>query len=169
MLPTYEEILLRVASVPGPPVAIEALWDGDSSGWFINLAAVTGGAGGYRTYHLASLQGGGDIRLFNGQVPPWPEARAARALGERLSRRLGIPFYFPSPEHPEGACPRWAERDRGSPCRRCGIPVLQGGGYARPGLCTLCYYCYLDVEQESRTGAVETHDESVARTRPAGH
>ena len=148
MLPTCDEILSRVAGLPGPPVAIEALWNGDSSGWFIDLAAVIQSAGGYRSYHLASLQEGGDIRLFDGQVPPWPEAHAARELGQELSRRLVIPFYFPSPEHPEEGCPGWADRDSGSPCRRCVIPLLQGGGYARPGL---CYYCYLDVERVSRT------------------
>jgi hypothetical protein len=148
MLPTLEELLSRIAGLPGPPVAIEALWDGDSYGWFINLAAVVQDAGGYRSHHLASLQDGGDIRLFNRQVPPWPEAQLAREVGEELSRRLEIPFYFPSPEHPEDDCPGWAERARGSPCRRCGIPLLQGGGYARPGL---CYYCFLEVEGESRT------------------
>ena len=148
-LPTCEALMAEAAGLPEPPVAVEALWDGDTQGWYINLSAVIRAGGRHRSHFLVSIREGEDIRLFNGQVPPWPEAETVRRIGEELADRLGVPFYFPSPEHPEDDCPGWAERDRGSPCRRCGIPLLQGGGHGRPGL---CYYCYLEVERQSRTG-----------------
>lgn len=60
-------------------------------------------------------------RLFKGQAPPWGEARCATEFGQALATSLGVPFYFPSPDHPEVDCPRWWERDQGTPCCGCGI------------------------------------------------
>jgi hypothetical protein len=148
MMPTREELLATADALPVRPVAIEAQWDGDTDGWRVWLAAVLPDGVGYRSHHLATFQDGGDIRLFNGQVPPWPEARAAATFGTELAARFGVPFYFPSPDHPEDDCPGWAERDRGYPCRRCGILLLQ-----RNDPCPwrgVCYHCHLDEEREKK-------------------
>jgi hypothetical protein len=123
MLPSREEILSKADDLSGAPVAFEAFWDGDSIGWFVTLSAVLRAREGYTNHYLCGLRDGGDIRLFNGQVPPWPEARLAQEVGTELARRFGVPFYFPSPDHPEDQCPGWAERDQGYPCRRCGPPA----------------------------------------------
>ncbi|MFE3542721.1 hypothetical protein ACFXK0_07095 [Nocardia sp. NPDC059177] len=94
-----------VAALPMPPDAIEALWDGDSDGWFVCLVAVT--AQPRAEHHLAVVRHGTDIRLFDGEVPPWPEAREAADVGSALADRRGVPFHFVSPEAPHQDPPRW--------------------------------------------------------------
>jgi hypothetical protein len=147
VLPSREKLLAKADSLPGPPVAIEALWDGDSGGWGVTLAAVLRSGDGYRSHAIAFLRGGGDIRLFNGHVPPWPEARLAAEIGAELAGRFGVPFHFPSPERPEEDCPTWAERDQGYPCRRCGISLLQRDECPWRGN---CYHCHLAEERERK-------------------
>ncbi|MCW2916389.1 MAG: hypothetical protein JWN52_4457 [Actinomycetia bacterium] len=46
---------------------------------------------------LAVIRHGGDLRLFNGLVPLWPEAEGARATGRALAIHFGLPFHFASP------------------------------------------------------------------------
>ena len=95
----------QVAALPHPPDAIEALWDGDSDGWFICLVAVT--LRPKFEHNLAFIRHGTDMRIFNGEVPPWPEALEATATGRTLADRLGVPFHFASPDNPNIDLPRW--------------------------------------------------------------
>jgi hypothetical protein len=99
-----DELTAEIEALPHEPVAIEAVWDGDSEGWMVRLLAVT--IEPRIEHHLATVQHGTDIRLFNGEVPPWPEALEASIVGQRLAERLGIPFYFASPEKPDNFAPR---------------------------------------------------------------
>jgi hypothetical protein len=141
---SHEQILSKVESLKSTPIAIQALWDGDSTGWFVCFAAITADL---QTHPLGIVSDGRDIRLFNGQVPPWPEAVAAKQLGNELAERFGAEFYFPSPDHPEDDCPSWTERSQGYPCRRCGILLLQLDPCPWRGI---CYHCHLDEERELR-------------------
>jgi len=95
----------QVEALPGRTVAIEALWDGDSEGWFVHLMAHTDVP--VAEYRLAIVRHGGDLRLFNGAVPPWPEAREAETVGRALAERFGVPFHFASPDEPDIDAPRW--------------------------------------------------------------
>lgn len=139
-----EEIFEKVAALNTAFVAFEALWDGDTTGWFIRFSAVTSDG---KSHPLKTLSGGGDIRLFNGQVPPWPEAVVAEQIGNELAELYHAEFYFPSPNHPEDDCPDWKDRDKGYPCRRCGILLLQRDGCPWRGI---CYHCHLAEEREQR-------------------
>ncbi|MGI8333608.1 hypothetical protein ACRYCC_26970 [Actinomadura scrupuli] len=56
---------------------------------------------------LAIIRRGDDLRLFNGQVPLWPEAQEAMATGTALAQHFGLPFHFASPVSPEIDAPRW--------------------------------------------------------------
>jgi hypothetical protein len=114
------EWLARIAELPGRHVAIEALWDGDTHGWFLRITLVTHSdespAWGYVTSEdghfarpLGMLRYGGDIRLFNGQVPPWPEAIVARRAGARVADALGLKLWFPSPNEPRDDERHWWE------------------------------------------------------------
>jgi len=147
MLPSREQLLAKAEALPERPVAIEAYWDGDSGGWFVCLIAVLKTKAGYREGHLSAIRGGSDLRIFNGQVPPWGEALLAQELGEQLAAKLEIPFYFPSPNHPEDDCPRWWEQDQGNPCRRCGILLLQKHDCPWRGA---CYFCHLGEVRENK-------------------
>ena len=130
MIPTKEVLLEKAESLNIHPLAVEAFWDGDSKGWFVVLTLITSQwpwrGKKYVAHDICAMCGGsGDLRLFNGQVPPWPEAVRAKEVGEALSARFGVPFFFASPDHLEDSCPRWHERARGVPCQRCGILLLQ--------------------------------------------
>ena len=142
MIPTRENLLEKASEVLGSPVAIEASWDGDTTGWFVMLTLLyveQADGSRYQTFDLAEMRGtDGDLRIFNGQVPPWPEAAPAKQVGEELSVALGVPFFFASPNQPEDDCPRWWERHKASPCRRCGTLLLQPETCAWRGVCYLC-------------------------------
>ncbi len=99
----------RLSHLGANVLAIEALWDGDTSGWFLTMSAVVDEAGSRRAMALGALRAGSDMRLFNGSVPPWPEAQTASALGARLAAEHGAAFWFPSPEEPDCECPCWLE------------------------------------------------------------
>ncbi|WP_457032571.1 hypothetical protein [Kitasatospora sp. P5_F3] len=94
-----------VRTLPTRPDAIEAVWDGDTTGWFVVLLAVTADP---RTEHeLGMIRLGTDLRLFDGPPPAWPEATEADTIGRALAERLGLPFHFTSPDHPDDTAPRW--------------------------------------------------------------
>jgi hypothetical protein len=166
VLPSRDELLAKVADLAEPPLAFEAQWDGDSGGWGIVLAAVLRAGPGFRSHNLAFLRGGGDFRLFNGQVPPWPEARLAAEVGAELAERFGVPFYFPSPDHPEDDCPDWVDRERGSPCRRCGILLLQHDPCPWKGV---CYHCHLAEEKEKKEATWTSEERAGPRCYICGN
>jgi hypothetical protein len=145
------DILAKVNAMRESPVAFEALWDGDTTGWFVEVSAVVGDPlSGFRALRLAFLrEPGGDFRVFRGQVPPWPEAEQARDIGQALSQRFGVPFFFPSPNHPEDDCPHWWEQDVATACRRCGIPLLQIDPCPWRGV---CHQCHCQTEKATKPG-----------------
>jgi hypothetical protein len=110
--PDVDALCTRLMSLEPKPVALEALWDGDTHGWFVVLEAllpVPSRENARYTAHqiLVLADEAGDFRLFKGAVPPWSEARLATSIGEELARRLGVPFYFASPDRPTISAPRW--------------------------------------------------------------
>ena len=147
MIPSRDTIMEKASRVPCRPRAIEAFWDGDTDGWFVVLSMICQDRflgimrGPMREYRLATLRGdGGDLRLFNDQVPPWPEALKASNIGSELAHQFGVPFFFASPEYPEDSCPRWWDRHSAYPCGQCGILLLQRDPCPWRGL---CYHCHL--------------------------
>ena len=150
MLPTPEALLAKFASLPATPVAFEAFWDGDTSGWYLVLVAIYAedGASSYFEKDISALQGdggdiresAGDLRIFNAQVPPWPEAALAQQAGEELAKKHGVEFFLVSRNHPADDCPRWWDRKQGYPCRSCGLLLLQRDPCPWRGV---CYQCHL--------------------------
>jgi hypothetical protein len=132
------DCISKARALQPPPIAIEAFWDGDTRGWFVVLAAIIPGGSSFTTIDLCVLSDGGDIRLFNGTVPPWPEARRAVALGNRVASVLEVPFFFAAPDHPELDSPRWWQRDRAQPCDRCATLLLPDRAGLRRSLCSTC-------------------------------
>ena len=142
------EIVKAVAALPRRPAAVQALWDGDSTGWMICIAAVHAYGPSHGTEEITLLRGdGGDMRVINGQVPPWPEAQIAAEAGLMIEKLLKIPFFFPAPEWPEDGCPNWWDRHLAKPCRSCNTLLLQEETTPWFGS---CYHCHL---QDERSGA----------------
>ncbi|NYV73284.1 hypothetical protein [Streptomyces sp. UH6] len=95
----------EVEALPGRTVAIEALWDGDTDGWCVDLVALTDDPA--TEHRLAVIRHGSDMRLINGTVPPWPEAQEAERVGRALAERFAVPFHFAGPGQPGLDAPRW--------------------------------------------------------------
>jgi hypothetical protein len=93
-----EQLTRTVRGLAGALVAIEASWDGDTFGWYVQLTAKL--VAPSREHLLASVRHGGDARLFTGEVPPWPEAQEANAIGRTLADRLAVPFHPADPDAP---------------------------------------------------------------------
>lgn len=90
VIPTRVELLRKATDIPAPPVVIEAYWDGDTTGWVVVLTMLylDGSTPNrqYREFDPGVMRGeDGDLRVFNGQVPPWPEAVRAKEIGEELA------------------------------------------------------------------------------------
>ncbi len=117
-----QDIFDKANALTPKPIAFEALWDGDTIGWHILFNAITAD---HCVHWLGMLSGGGDIRVFQGEVPPWPEALRANAIGQELALRFNVQFHFPSPNRPELSCPSWLERHKAFSCRQCSISLLR--------------------------------------------
>ncbi|MFJ3171633.1 hypothetical protein ACIPJK_12760 [Streptomyces roseus] len=87
-----DSLTARAAGFPGRVVAVEAVWDGDTvHDWFVILLAITDDPAG--EHHLATVYGG-------------TAAEVATRSGTALADHLGVPFHFPSPDHPTYEAPR---------------------------------------------------------------
>ncbi|MGC5287718.1 hypothetical protein [Micromonospora sp. DT231] len=130
--PTTTQLIAKVDAIAAPILAVEACWDGDSRGWCVDLVAIVSRPGRDHDHvdevRLATLREGSDIRLFNGQVPPWPEAQQAIEHGQAIARHAGVPFHFASPETPDVDLPRWWDTH---PTGRTEHPAQQPGGTRR--------------------------------------
>lgn len=106
---SFESLKEKIAALSGTVKCIQALWDGDTHGWFIRLAVITFDGVAYLENPLITFSFGGDIRAFRGEVPPWPEAISAKEVGRQLAHHFLADFYFPSPDTPNDRCPSWLQ------------------------------------------------------------
>lgn len=143
----------------GTPIRLEALWDGDTGGWFLCLYLTLRSASGAEVREfVTSLRYGSDLRLFNGQVPPWPESHVTRRLGELLEREFGCALWFPSPDQPDDDAPAYADRDRAIRCADCSKLVVPTTSPYLPK--EVCYHCHLARERKAMLLAEPSGDVS---------
>jgi hypothetical protein len=108
--PTTAQLIERASATTAPVVAVEALWDGDTQGWYVVLFAIVLRPGRHERFddvQLTWFRYGSDLRLIHGTVPPWPEEQRATEQGQAVARQLGVPFHFTSPDEPDLDLPRW--------------------------------------------------------------
>ncbi|GAA2745213.1 hypothetical protein [Kitasatospora cinereorecta] len=106
--PAPETLAALVRALPFRAEAVEAVWDGDTEGWFVVLYAVA--ADPRAEAELAVVRHGTDLRLFGPGSPRWTEAEAARVLGRTVAQLVGMPFCFAAPDGPDDRAPRWWDR-----------------------------------------------------------
>ncbi|GAA4053457.1 hypothetical protein GCM10022409_45460 [Hymenobacter glaciei] len=146
---SFSKLNEKIKAINGIPCVLEALWDGDTSGWYLYLNLYYK----RRTWwfkeifqpHLSkkalgTISLGGDIRLFSGQVPPWPEAELAKEIGKLASEKYGLTFYMPS-EEPDDDCPSWDQQHLAIACGKCGKLIIPTDSAHLPK--DTCYGCYL--------------------------
>lgn len=151
-----------IRQVSGTPQVLEALWDGDTQGWYLNLSLyVKQGVWPMKRtvrHDLGTVVLGTDLRLFNGQVPPWPEAELVKTFVQQTQAKYGLTLFLPS-EEPDDDCPRWTERAQARACADCGKLGLPTDSAYLPK--DICYNCHLRRERKARLQQEETYDEGV--------
>jgi len=145
---SFEILDAEIKKIDGKPTVLEALWDGDTDGWFLMLSLyyTTDNLFGKeeKAIDLGIVSFGGDIRLFNGQVPLWPEAELAKQLGAEAAEKYELTFYFPSDKYPDSDCPPWPKRHLGIHCTDCGKLIIPTNSPYLPK--DICYHCHLERE-----------------------
>ncbi|RKH86517.1 hypothetical protein D7Y21_20615 [Corallococcus sp. AB045] len=91
--------LASLDALPSPPLAIEALWDGDTTGWYLDLNAILPGASREHPRFTAV----GLVRMVG---PSWHMAEVALDIARIAQERWKIALYLPSRE-PSIDDPRW--------------------------------------------------------------
>lgn len=162
---TYEDAVAKIEQIKGTPIAVEAQWDGDTQGWFLMLFVVVKTKkriwkpSKVETYHLENLSLGDDFRVFNGTVPPYPEATFAKEIGNKLSEKYKLEFFFPSPINPDDDCPRWTEKNKAINCADCAKLIIPTDSQYLPK--DICYNCHLTREQNEKVKSKKPHDDGV--------
>ncbi|CAL2104833.1 conserved hypothetical protein [Tenacibaculum sp. 190524A02b] len=159
---TYEEAVKKIDSIGGKPIVIEAQWDGDTQGWFLCMFVIVRTGIFKKTessHYLGTISLGGDIRLFQGIAPPYPEAKVAQEIGEKLKEKYGLEFFFPSPNNPDDDCPRWTERHRAINCVDCNKLIIPTDSPYLPK--EICYNCHLERERNQSIIDEEPYDDGV--------
>ncbi len=134
--PDFNAIIERCSK--HTPVAIQAIWDGDSAGWILDLEAVINSPKGFASIRIGSRRGaGGDFRFFRG-MKVMPEIAKANELGEKIAAHFSIPFYFPAPLRPEIDQPNWWQQDEGEICADCETAFLKSAEVLEHNRCGHC-------------------------------
>lgn len=147
----YEHAVSKINQINQRPKVVEILWGGDTHGWFIIMSIVTEtGFWKFKKQNVHRLGNishkDGDLRLFNGFDPPWPEAILAREIAEKLKAKYNLEIYFPSPNEPDDDCPGWLERNKGIGCEDCRKLIIPTTSEYLPK--NICYYCHLKRERQ---------------------
>ncbi|MDX1959271.1 MAG: hypothetical protein SFU98_11900, partial [Leptospiraceae bacterium] len=151
----YNDVRNAILRFSKNPVAFEALWDGDTSGWFLDLFVVFEGDNDSEKYYSKSiyiLTFGTDMRVFQTENPFWSESTVAKLIGEEISKSFNIPFWFPSPDEATSECPHWFEQDRAVKCINCAKPFLIKSQYLSK---SVCYHCQLRIERKEKERETE--------------
>ena len=100
---SLEDFLEKATHCPGPSEAIEALWDGDTHGWYVRLFLVhredEPDGTWYRDFYLGDLCDEGEIsasstaRCRRGRKPNGPR----RSGGSCRAARCAVLFRVPGP------------------------------------------------------------------------
>ncbi len=149
---SFEQLDRAIQAVGGKPKVLEALWTGDTQGWYLILSLYTEtGWPGFKKEHvqqLGTVSFGGDIRLFTGEVPLWPEAELTKQWGEQARQKYGLEFYFPASQGPDDDCPDWHRRHLGIRCADCNKLIIPTDSPYLPK--DVCYPCHLERESNDK-------------------
>lgn len=160
---SFETLENAIKMAGGKPKVLEALWDGDTNGWFIVLhlyiETQTTPWIKEEIRRIGVVSFGGDIRLFTGEVPAWPEAVLTKEWGQKIREKYGIIFYFPSDNEPDDDCPGWLQRHLAINCADCNKLIIPTNSPYLPK--DICYNCHLNREQNEKIKTAKPYDDGV--------
>lgn len=160
---SFETLENAIKMAGGKPKVLEALWDGDTNGWFIvlRLYIETGTLLWIKEEikQIGIVSFGGDIRLFTGEVPAWPEAVLTKEWGQKIREKYGIIFYFPSDKEPDDDCPGWHQRHLAINCADCNKLIIPTTSPYLPK--DVCYNCHLKRDENEKIRTAKPYDDGV--------
>jgi len=130
---SFEILDQEIQKIKGKPVVLQALWDGDTSGWWLSLSLYAENPSVSRDLAWHYL---GHVESYDGK----PKETFAKELGAKAVKKYGLEFYFPSPDDADDGCPDWRERDKAIACTGCGKLILPDRDTMLPK--EICYHCY---------------------------
>lgn len=135
---SFEILDEEIQKTKGRPRVLQALWDGDTSGWYLilSLYAENPSISGDLVWHYL-----GRVHSYDGMS----KEAFARELAAKAVEKYGLEFYFPSPDDADDGCPDWKERDKAIRCAGCGKLILPERDTVLPK--EICYHCYLERER----------------------
>jgi hypothetical protein len=156
----FEILDQEIRKSGGKPVVLEALWDGDTTGWFLCLFLYTETKSLFSTrthrHSLGHITLGSDMRVFSGGT--WTEAHLVKELAEQAIQKYQLTFYFPS-EEPDNDCPKWTDRHLAIHCADCQKLIIPNGSQYLPQ--DVYYSCHLERKHNERILQEKPYDEGV--------
>lgn len=147
---TFETLDNAIKKFAGKPIVLEALWDGDTTGWFLCLFIYTKSDSFFtkstNRFLLGQIRLGGDIRLFKNE--PFTEISLAKELGALAEKKYNLEFYFPSQNEPDDNCPQWSDKHLGINCLGCNKLIIPTASPHLPK--DICYNCHLKKESNQK-------------------
>lgn len=158
---TFEILDEEIKKVGGKPTVLEALWDGDTQGWYLLLYIYTVSG------HIFNKK---ETRHFLGEVSispgmehftngKWTVAELAKNFGEKAKRKYNVTFYFPSQIDADNDCPKWTDRHLAVHCADCNKLIIPTSSPYLPK--DICYNCHLKREQNERIVNEQPYDDGV--------
>lgn len=158
---SFEILEDEIKKVGGKPTVLEALWDGDTQGWFLCLYLYTETRLFFnkriKRHSIGHITLGGDIRVFSGGQRT--EALLAKEFGEKAVQQYHLEFYFPSDKEPDDDCPQWNERHLAIKCADCSKLIIPTDSPYLPK--DICNNCHLKREQTERVKQEKPCDDGV--------
>lgn len=156
---SFEILDQEIQKTGGKPRVLQALWDGDTSGWWLALSlyAENPSVSGNLVWHYL-----GRVESYSGQT----KEAFAKELAAKAVKKYGLEFYFPSPDDADDSCPDWMERDKAIACAGCGKLIMPDPGSHLPK--EICYHCYLERERNQALIDDEPQEYGVSQYRCKG-
>lgn len=158
IITTFDSLDKEIKKAGGNPIVLEALWDGDTNGWYLLLYLHTVTS---RFFSLERRQRHclGGVSILEGQQyytgDKLTVALIAEELGRQAAQKYQLTFYFPSKDDEDDDCPSWEERHLGIACEDCSKLILPRESPYIPR--EVCYRCHQKRE----------HNESLRKAEPA--
>lgn len=161
LITTFEILDEAIKKAGGKPTVLEALWDGDTQGWYLLLSLYT--VSGIFPFKRTKYHFLGTVGVPEGMPVStkgrWTEAELADQFGNKAAQKYNLTFYFPSKKDADDDCPRWTERHLAIECADCGKLIIPTDSPHLPK--DICYNCHLTRESNEELINATPCDEGV--------
>ncbi len=159
---TFEVLEHTIKQISGQPTVLEALWDGDSQGWYLLFYLYTKPSHAFSKQATRHFLGEVSVSEGMGQFTneQWAVPELAKQLGEKAIEKYNLTFYFPSPKDADNNCPKWTDRHLAIQCTDCNKLFIPTNSPYLPK--DICFHCHLAQEQNEKIKKAAPCDDGIA-------